>query len=294
MIPSPAELHYFVEVASTLNISRAAERLGISQPSLSLAVKRLEEALGAELLIRSKSGVNLTRAGLKFVAQARLLLHEWERLGSEALREESLLSGRYVIGCHPSVALYTLPQVIPDLLARYEALELKLVHGLSRQVTDDVIGFKTDIGLVVNPVEHPDLVIKTLAHDEVTLWTAPDQGAAQRAAAGKGVLICDPDLLQTQSILKQLAKKGLTFVRTLTTSSLEVVATLTAAGAGIGVLPGRVATRDPHQGLVALPEAPQFTDRICLIYRADAQKSAASKTLLSIIATCLRDGTAAR
>jgi len=53
MIPSPADLGYFMEVASTLNVSRAAERLGISQPSLSLAIRRMEEALGAPLLVRS-------------------------------------------------------------------------------------------------------------------------------------------------------------------------------------------------------------------------------------------------
>lgn len=116
MIPSPAELHYFVEVANTLNISRAAERLGISQPSLSLAVRRLEDALGVELLVRNKSGVNLTRAGQKFVLQARQLLHEWERLSSEAVRAESTLTGRYTIGCHSSVALYSLPGFLPKLM----------------------------------------------------------------------------------------------------------------------------------------------------------------------------------
>lgn len=287
MIPSPAELHYFVEVAGTLNISRAAERLGISQPSLSLAVKRLEDTLGAELLVRSKSGVNLTRAGQKFVAQARLLLHEWERLRSEALREEAEPAGRFIIGCHPSVALYTLPHVLPDLLERYPQLEIKLVHGLSRQVTDDVIGFKIDFGIVVNPVEHPDLVIKTLAKDEVTVWTAGGSEALAAAEAGRGVLICDPELLQTQSILKQLAKKGLAFPRVLTSSNLEVVTSLTAAGVGAGILPGRVAQRDAHLKLVPVKGGPKFQDRICLAYRADAQKSAASKTLLAAFATCL-------
>lgn len=287
MIPSPAELNYFVEIASTLNISRAAERLGISQPSLSLAVKRLEDAVGVELLIRSKSGVNLTRAGQKFVAQARQLLDEWDRLSGEAIRGESQLTGRYVIGCHPSVAMYSLPHFLPDLLRRYPEVEIKLQHGLSRQVTDDVIGFKIDFGIVVNPVEHPDLVIKILAKDEVGLWLGPGGQALKDAEAGNGVLICDPDLLQSQSIIKQMAKEGLGFKRTVYSSSLEVVTALTACDAGIGILPGRVATKDQHQGLEPLSQAPKFQDKICLIYRADAQKSPASKILISIIGGCL-------
>lgn len=289
LLPSPAELAYFVEVASTLNISRAAERLGISQPSLSLAVKRLEDAFGTELLIRGKSGVHLTRAGQKFVVQARVLLHEWERLAQAATREETTLSGRYVLGCHPSVGLYTLPGLVPRLLAEHPELDLKLVHGLSRQITDEVIGFKVDFGVVVNPVEHPDLVIKLLARDEVSLWSGPG-GAAERAAqAGQGVLVCDPDLLQTQAIQKQMAKKGMIFTRHVTTSSLEVVAALVAEGAGIGILPGRVATRDPHQKLGLVAGAPKFQDKVCLIYRADAQKTAASKALIAVLSDCLKD-----
>ncbi len=287
MIPSPAELNYFVEIANTLNISRAAERLGISQPSLSLAVKRLEDAVGVQLLIRSKSGVNLTRAGQKFVIQARQLLDEWDRLSSSAIRGENQLTGRYVIGCHPSVAQYSLPHFLPDLMRDYPEVEIKLTHGLSRQVTDDVIGFKVDFGLVVNPVEHPDLVIKVLAKDEVGLWSGTGGKAVKDAEAGNGVLICDPDLLQSQSIIKQMAKKGLGFRRTIYSSSLEVVTTLTVCDAGIGILPGRVATRDKHLGLAPLAQAPKFQDKICLIYRADAQRSAASKILINLIGACL-------
>lgn len=283
MLPSSAELTYFLEIAHTLNISRAAERLGISQPSLSLAVKRLEDALGTELLIRGKSGVHLTRAGQKFVSQARVLLHEWERLSDAAVRDDATLTGRYVIGCHPSVGLYTLPQIVPQILQKHPDLELKLMHGLSRQVTDEVIAFKVDFGVVVNPVSHPDLVIKVLAKDEVTLWT----GRNRAQSIASGVLLSDPDLLQTQAIQKQMLKKGMPFPRAVTSSSLEVIAALVAQGAGVGILPGRVATRDAYLGLQVVDGAPKFQDKICLIYRADAQKTAASKALIAAIAQCL-------
>lgn len=287
MLPSSAELHYFVEVASTQNISRAAERLGISQPSLSLAIKRLEDNLGVELLIRSKSGVNLTRAGSRFAERARTMIHEWDQIQQEAMNDESELTGRYVIGCHESVALYSLPQLLPGLLVDFPNLEFKLIHGLSRQVTDAIINFKADFGIVVNPVEHPDLVIKLLAKDEVTLWSRGGHTPVQNPKNGTGVLISDPDLIQSQHISKQLRAKGFKFARTVTTSSLEVTTALTASGAGIGIIPGRVATRDPSQNLVQVYGAPKFPDRICLVYRADAQKSAASKMLAKKIAQCL-------
>lgn len=288
MMPSASELQYFVEVAGTLNVSRAAERLGISQPTLSLAIQRLEGGIGTPLLIRTKSGVKLTHAGQKLVAQARALLLDWERIRSDALRDEEEIRGRYTIGCHPSVALYSLPGFLPKLLEDNPNLEVKLSHDLSRKITEDVISFKVDFGIVVNPWEHPDLVIKPIAKDEVTLWAAKKPSALQDPSTGKAVLICDPELLQSQSILKQLSKRGLDFERTLTSSNLEVITGLVAAGAGVGILPSRVATRIKALGLTPVwKDSPKFLDRICLIFRADAQRSKASRLLARTIETCL-------
>lgn len=286
MMPSAAELHYFIEVANTLNVSRAAERLGISQPTLSLAVQRLEQSFGVPLLIRTKSGVKLTHAGNKLVVQARNLVSEWEKIRADALKDEAEIRGRYTIGCHPSVALYSLHGILPDLLSENAGLEIKLLHDLSRKITEDVISFKLDFGIVVNPTEHPDLIIKNLCKDEVTLWTSKSPSSLQETKSGKAVLICDTDLLQTQSILKQLAKGGMEFKRVVTSSNLEVIANLVAAKVGVGVLPGRVAQRVKSYNLAIFDkDAPKFNDRICLIFRADAQRSKANRLLAKAIET---------
>ena len=285
-LPSSFDLQYFIETAHTLNISRAAERLGISQPSLSLSIKRLENALGTDLLIRGKGGVQLTRTGQKFVAHARHLLEEWENISKLALRGENQITGRFSIGCHQSVGLFALPGFLPDLMTTNEDLEINLNHGLSREITDDVINFKTDFGIVVNPVEHPDLVIRHLAKDEVTLYTSSSANQ-KKIAAGESVLVCDPDLLQTQSLMKALKKKGLSFQRTMTSSSLEVIVMLTALDVGVGIIPGRVAAREKANKLVPLAGAPKFQDQISLIYRADSQKSVASKVIISAMQKCL-------
>lgn len=289
MIPSASELQYFIEVTNTLNVSRAAERLGISQPTLSLAIRRIESAFGAPLLIRTKSGVKLTHAGHKLVTQARSLLHEWDKIRGDALRDETEIRGRYVLGCHASVALFSLPSFMASLLEANPSLEIKLVHDLSRRITEDVISFKVDFGIVVNPWQHPDLIIKPITRDDVTLWVAKNPTSLQDRASGQAVLICDPDLIQSQSILKQLAKSGLEFKRILTTSSLEVVTALVASGAGIGILPTRVAQRIPAQGLKPLlKDGPRFHDTISLIYRADAQKSKASRLLAKTLEEGIR------
>jgi DNA-binding transcriptional LysR family regulator len=280
MMPSPTELQYFIEISHTLNISRAAERLGISQPTLTLAVQRLESQFGLPLLIRSKAGVKMTLAGQKLVSQARILLHEWDRIRDDAIKTESELRGRYTIGCHPSVALYSVPTFLGKMLIENPGLEVRLVHDLSRRITEEVISFKIDFGIVVNPWEHPDLVIRPLCTDEISIWVAKKASPLQSATSGKGVMICDPDLVQSQFILKQLAKRGMHFPRLVTTSNLEVVSSLVAAGAGAGILPGRVARHVKSYGLKPLlKDGPQYDDKICLVYRADAQRSKASRLI---------------
>lgn len=284
MLPSSTELRYFIEISQTGNLSRAAERLAISQPTLTLAVKRLEDSLGLPLLIRNKSGVKLTHAGQKLLAQARFLVGEWDKLKSEAVRDEHEIRGKYVFGCHPSVALYSLPSFLGELLAQNEGLEIKLVHDLSRKITEDVISYKVDFGIVVNPWKHPDLVIRPLCDDEVTLWISEKPSELQDVTGDKAVLICDPELVQSQEILKKLEKAKLHFQRVTTTSNLEVVASLVAAKAGVGILPGRVAKRSPEMRLKPLGAgSPKYLDRICLVFRADAQRSKASRHIAQFI-----------
>ena len=260
MIPSPHDLKYFVEIANTQNVSRAAERLGISQPSLSLAIRRMEQSLGTPLLIRSKRGVSLTQAGKQLLVHTRHLLQTWEDVRAGALSSVNEVLGSYTIGCHPSIALHSLSGFLPALMAEYPQLDINLKHDLSRKIAEDIISMKIDIGIVVNPVQHPDLVIHPLCRDEFTLWTS-GQGAGS-------VLICDPELTQSQSLMRQLAKTGIKFNSTILSSNLEVIADLVSRGTGAGFLPTQVAAR-AQKKLKRVPKMPVFYDEHCLLFRVE-------------------------
>ena len=279
MLPHPSEIQYFLEVANTLNISRAAERLGITQPTLSLAVQRLEQAIGTPLLLRGKTGVRLTKAGTRFALQGKALVDQWERMRAETLSEESEVKGRVSIGCHPAVAMYSVPHFVPELMAAHPELEMVFHHDLSRKICERVISFEIDIGIVVNPIEHPDLRIVQLCTDEVSAW----RGTGSYV---KDVLICDPNIMQTEAVLSKMKKLGdeWKFRRIIHSPNLDVVAKLTSIGAGIGILPSRVALREPSYKLKPVAEkGPVFYDKVCLVYRTDAQRGLAAKTILRAI-----------
>lgn len=278
---SPNDLTYFIEIAATENVSRAAERLAISQPSLSQAISRIEHEIGEAVFVRHKRGMTLTPAGKELLIHARGLIETWTSIKTKTTASMRDVRGRYTIGCHPSVALYSLAGFLPEALRKHPNLEVQLTHDLSRRITEGVISSRIDVGIVVNPVRHPDLIIQKIADDEVTFW----QSQKKNRDPGKKteVLICDPDLSQSQSLLKNLKNFPYEFTRTLTSGSLEVIADLTAAGAGVGILPSRVAARARHP-LAAIKGAPTFHDEICIIRRVETRKVASIEYLCKEIA----------
>ncbi len=280
MIPSPTDLTYFIEVASLQNLSHAAENLGVSQPSLTLAMRRLERAVETKILIRHKRGVTLTKAGKQLLVNTRQLMQHWDLIKSKTLDVTNEVRGVFTIGCHPSVGIYSLSHFLPDLLLAHPNLEIRLKHDLSRKITDEVIRLNIDIGITVNPVRHPDLVIKTLYEDKFTFWQASSKRQNHNLASGRALLICDPELNQTQALLKKLKKHGLSSSRILTTSSLEVIADLTATGCGIGVLPASLAAT---RKLTMVPKTPFYRDEICVLYHGENREIKAIQVITQAV-----------
>ncbi len=187
------DVKYYITVCETLNITRASEIVGISQPALSYVIKRLESELGGQLLIRLKNGIQLTKLGKEFKGRSRRLLYEWEQAQNLANPETGLVQGSYTFAIHPSVALYALEFFIPKLQADFFSLDFKFIHGLSREMTEKVISWEADFGIVVNPIKHPDLVIRKLYNDEVTIFYTKDS---------QDKLIYDQNLAQSQYITR--------------------------------------------------------------------------------------------
>ncbi len=283
MIASPNDLIYFVEISHTLNLSRTAKRIGISQPSLTLAVKRLEQAIGTELFIRGKNGVVLTKAGKRLLSHAKQLLQLWDSVKAESLASHYEIQGKFTLGAHPSVALGTLSRFLPKLLMDYPKLEIQLTHDSSRNIAEGIINLSIDIGLIVNPIKHPDLIIQKLYDGKITFWHTGEKNVNQQIDSGEAVLIFDPDLTQTNSLLKRIHRQGLKYKRVLTSNSLEVIANLTANGSGIGILPTCVALSAYPNKLKPVPKMPCHHDEICLVYRHENRNVKAVQAIISSI-----------
>lgn len=269
-------LKYFKVIAQTGNMSRAAQELHVSQPTLTVTIKKLEDELGVSLFERSKKGVTLTPAGLDTLRYAETLLDTWEELKKSSHSAENEVKGVLQLGIHPSVARYTLPHFLPHLMKKHPELRLKLSHDLSRNVLNMILEHRCDVGLVINPEPHADLIIKELLHDEVRVWK-------KKGSKNSDILIVDDNLFQTQTLLERLKKKSILYPRIIRSSNLEVVASLLDTGMGHAILPERVA----RQSGITIEEAHSdilpFKDTLSLVYRPNFRKTAIGKAFIAAV-----------
>jgi DNA-binding transcriptional LysR family regulator len=272
MIDNLNDLKYFLEVGKTQNITRAAERLGITQPSLTLAIRRLEEKSGIVLIERSTKGVHLTMKGAELLHAGARMIQEWERETRIIAQGQETPIGRYTLGIHVSAAQYILGTFLPQMLESFPELEMTLIHDLSRKITEKVISRECDLGLVINPIPHPDLVIQKVLKDEVTLFKHPKYEGS--------VLILDPALKQSQNLLKNL-RKFFPFKREVYSSSLEVIRTICENKGGVAILPTRVA--EISSLIKKVPGAPGFKDELCLVYRMERKREKSFNELTKAI-----------
>lgn len=276
MEPSSADLRYFMEVIREGSMSRAAYKLGLSQPTLSLAIQRIEKALDVPILLRDRSGAKPTKVGEELLKKSHLLQQAWSEIKLVA-KSTNDLDGKIVLGCHPEVGIDSLPLFLPTLLEENKNLEVEFIHDLSRNITQKVIEGVIDIGLVVNPRPFPELVMKTLNYDEMGLWINRDNVKNQK---NNDILFCQPELVQTQKLLRDSKKKGFEFKRIIHSTDIEVIYSVVGNGCGVGILPSEVAMRNPRYNLTLLHNSPKIRDKIAVIYR---QENRTSKKLAVVL-----------
>lgn len=145
------QLHQFVAVADTLNFRRAAERLHMAQPPLSVAIRKLEEEVGTPLFTRLARGVQLTAAGHAALRTARLCLDQAENLPAAARAAAGGESGRLRVGFVGSATYSLMPRLLPAFRARYPQVELVLRESTNLELLAMIEADRIDIGLVRYP-----------------------------------------------------------------------------------------------------------------------------------------------
>jgi len=174
------QLEYFCAVARTGSFTRAAEDLGIAQPSLSEQIARLEQGLGAALFERLNRRIELTPLGEAILGKAQALLEDAAALPDHFERAREGVRGPLRVGGIPTILPYFLAPILKGFTDRWPDIELHLREGTTAELVDQVLDGLLDVAVLSLPVEGAGLVMKELFRDP--LYLAVPEGHPLAAA----------------------------------------------------------------------------------------------------------------
>lgn len=255
------DLENFVAVANSRTLSEASEKLEMAQPSLSLAIKKLEKELNLPLFIRGRNGIKLTPQGRMVLPEAQSAL----KLLFKIKGAPTLMS--FKIGCHPSVGMFFLGRFLKAMNHSASNLDLEIVNGSSSEINKKVAQGEVDFGLVMNPLPIPGLITKLIGEDEVAVW--------ESSKIYRERLIYNPELIQSSGILSKWKEAP---HERIEVSNLELIANLVDSGAGCGIIPSQV-VKAQRFDLRRVSGTPTFKDRLALVCYPEIIKSKEGKII---------------
>jgi DNA-binding transcriptional LysR family regulator len=275
-------LRYLLAVAEAGGITAAARRLRVSQPAISVAVKKLEAQLGTALVLRGSAGVTLTPAGIELVRHAQEAFVTLRTAEEQIRAMRTGESGRFVIGCYHSFGAFFLPEMLRQLTIDAPGIELSLWEGTSDEVRDAVVDGIVHFGLLVSPRPQPELVLVKLFKDLVGVFAPGQLPPRERLAVlARGPLYHVERVAISRRVVAALAQRKLLPPRVMACGDLELVKSLALSGAGAAVLPLRVAIYNTPEGALRLidPALPVEVDTAYLAFRADLPRTRAANRL---------------
>ena len=277
MLPSIRQLRYFVSLAETRHFRRAAEAMGVSQPSLSLQIANLEALLGTPLVERGRGPVTLTPAGREVLTLARRTLDDAQEIVDVTAAMRGGLSGTIRLGVSPSLGPYLLPRLVGPLHRTFPDLRLYIRERPPRQLREELLDGTHDMILSQLPIQGADLHVRRLFSEPLLLVVAPDHPLAARTSvtppdlAGLEVLSLGPDFVLHDQIVAICAEHGAEIVRDYEGTSLDALRQMVAMGMGVSFMPRLYITSevDPRErAVVSLPLARGgFSRSIGLVWR---------------------------
>ncbi|MGL6071891.1 LysR substrate-binding domain-containing protein [Craterilacuibacter sp.] len=293
------ELRYIVAVARERHFGRAAQSCFVSQPTLSIAIKKLEDELSVTLFERGGQEVSVTEIGERVVEQARRVLEEAETLKHLAGEHQNELAGPLKLGVIFTISPYLLPKLIPALRILAPDMPLILEENYTARLTDMLKRGEIDAIIVADPFDEPGTQMWPLYDEDFVVatpkghpWEKRDSINADELSHESVLLLsagnCFRDqVLQSCSELSVRQNQAGGLASSLQGSSLNTIRHMVASGMGITVLPATSVSAADEGLLSVIPfAAPPPTRRVLLVARKQFFRKQALNALQQAVFRC--------
>ena len=298
------ELKYIVAVARERHFGRAAESCFISQPSLSVAVRKLEDELGVHLFERHFQEISLTPIGEAIVEQAQKVLDEVHHIEEIALQGQDPLCGPLRLGVIFTISPYLMPGLVHKMLQLAPKMPLILTENYTGELLEQLRAGQIDVAIMALPIHEPGLMLAPLYDEELVVavphnhpWAnqseidREDVRSANLLLLGKGHCLRDQVLAicpETNSKNRQTSS----LQKTVEGSSLLTIHHMVAQGLGITVLPSSSLKETSGDDLVkAIPfNKPTPTRRVIIAWRKSFTRQAAIDMIRQAVTSLPMEG----
>lgn len=296
------DLRYLVALARERHFGRAAEKCHVSQPTLSVAIKKVEEELGVILFERSATEVKITETGRLIVNQAEKVLVEAAQIREIAAVGKDPLAGPLRLGVIYTIGPYLLPRLIPRVHAAAPRMPLIIQENYTARLTEALKRGDLDVIILSLPFDEPGVVAQPVYDEPFRVllptghpWTEQAEIRPDQLADDQLLLLSTGNCFREQvlEVCPECRNVG-GLQRTLEGSSLETIRLMVATGAGITVLPSSAADELPERNsLIAVRPfaAPEPSRRVALAWRVTYPRSGAIDVIRNALLDCDLPGT---
>lgn len=295
------ELRYIVAVARERHFGRAAEACFVSQPTLSAAVKKLEQELEINIFERGKQDISLTAIGEKVVEQAQRVLEEAETLKQISQMGKDQLTGSLSIGAIYTIGPYLLPHIIPELRKRAPKMPIVIEENFTVKLLEKLKSGQLDAVIIALPFDEPGVATLPL-YDEPFVAVLPsshpltqkdtvrikDLASENLLLLGEGHCFRD-QVLEVCPECKGANISDDAFNQTIEGSSIETIRHMVVSGIGITVLPCTAAGTDKYaRRLLQIKRLknPEPKRTVALAWRSSFPRPKAIEELRQAIYAC--------
>ena len=286
------ELRYVVALAQERHFGRAAQKCFVTQPTLSLALAKLEDELGVRLFERNKNEVIVTARGQAIVEQAKRVLDEVGRIQSLARGGQDQLSGALRLGVIPTIGPYILPDIVPKLKKRAPGMPLVIEENLTANLAPMLREGELDVVIIALPFAIPGVRVEVVYEEPFNVVVPEGHRWAGRKSvkpgelSGENLLVLQAGNCFRDQVLEACPGQANTALpEGRAGSSLETIRNMVASGLGVSVLPASALTsRYSSRMLKSVPfTAPSPSRKVALAWRTSFDRPVAIETLAAAI-----------
>jgi LysR family hydrogen peroxide-inducible transcriptional activator len=287
------DLQYLIALADHGHFGKAADACFVSQPALSMQIKKLEEELGIKLLERSHKSVLLTETGIVIVERARNILNQVDELRGIAKLAKDPYAGELKLGIFPTLAPYLLPLIIPELSTLYPKLSFYLIEEKTDALIEQLHQGKLDAVFLALPVSEKNFITEKLFEEEFLLAVPRSHALAKKKLIHSHdldhhnlLLLEEGHCLRTQT-LAFCKKIHASETQSFRATSLETLRQMVSAGVGITLIPKLACGKNDN--IVYIPFSdPKPARSIALFWRNSTAKQALLKNMVSKIKAIMK------